>query len=142
MKIPEPMPNCELPETKEEWEKLKHRFLSLPDVDDTPETWTFVLSHLQGIKMPAVYFDMQDVWLHYKRWKISKVLQDEKVVYIQMLQDKLNEKMKEMAKELGNEGIPSSGEQMPSGSPDSEGIVPLLPIAEENLVQAANEPGV
>lgn len=142
MEIPGPIPNNQLPETKEQWEKLKHKFLSLPDVEDSPETWTFVLSHLQGIKMPLIYFDMQDVWLHYKRWKIAKVLQDEKVVYIQALQAKLDEKMKEMIKELGSEGTPSSGEQVSSGSSNSEGVVPTLPVSQENLVQPTSEPRI
>lgn len=119
-----------IPETKEEWEALKDLLIFDYGLEDKPETWTFVLSHLQGVKMPVLTILVRDIVDHYKRWKIAAVLQTEKMVYIEQLKDKLNKCMEAVA----SNGSTPSGEQVQSGASDSEGIVPILPTPQENLV--------
>lgn len=125
-----------LPETKEEWEEVKRAFKEQYRVEDTPETWTFIISQLQNTKMPELEFSMDEVFKHYMRWKIAKVLQDEKTVYIKQLEDKLREHLK--ATEAQNEGtsLPAdSSEPMQCGSFCAQGDVPPLPTDQEGLVQ-------
>lgn len=119
-----------LPETKEQWELIKEQFLTMKDIEDTPETWTFILSQLQGTKMPELMFDTDLVWHHYKRWKIATVLQNEKQVYIEQLKAKLIEGVQ---RALGKEHGESSPD-VPEGSFHSEGDVPALPILETGMV--------
>lgn len=128
-----------LPQTKAEWEKFKEYFLdAYQDVDDMPETWTFILSQLQGVKMPELDFDPYEIYRHFKRWKIAKVLQDEKIVYLAQLQDKLKEKIEALQKaEAEKNGEPSlseHSEHVSSESPDIQGDVPPLSGVEEALV--------
>lgn len=126
-----------LPETKQEWEKIKKYFLSKHKIEDSPETWTFILSQLQNTKMPDLDFKYEVVFAHYKRWKIAKVLQDEKTVYIQELEAKLKAQMELMAQQgEGHEGASPSEhtEHMPDGSHHFEGELPPLPDLEEGVV--------
>lgn len=112
-----------LPETKQEWEKIKASFLKMKDVEDIPETWTFILSQLQGVKMPELEFDPKIIWAHYKRWKIAKVLQDEKTVYIAELQAKLKKLMEEQG----------DGTSVHAGASDLKGELPGLSSPEERM---------
>jgi hypothetical protein len=120
-----------IPSTKEEWNLLKETLI-LCKVEDSPETWTFILSQLQGIKMPDLDYDIETLIAYYKRWKIAKVLQDEKAVYIEELQVKLKEKMESFA--LANPGVadegtsPSTGSDiLPIGTQHPEGELPGVP---------------
>lgn len=125
-----------LPTTKEGWESVKRDFLKNFAVEDTPETWTFILSQLQNTKMPELEFDPALIWQHYMRWKIAKVLQDEKTVYIKQLEDKLREHL--TATEAQDEGtsLPAdSSEPMQCGSFCAQGDVPPLSTDQEGLVQ-------
>ncbi len=131
-----------LPETKKEWETIKKMFLKKFRVEDSPETWTFILSQLQNTKMPELEFKPEFVFAHYKRWKLTKILQDEKTVYIQALQTKLEEKIKAFNdKEAENERTSQSEhtEHLLNGAFHSEGDVPPLPANEEALVQSTEE---
>lgn len=128
----------EIPDTLEKWEAIKKQFLEIYKVEDAPETWTFVLSQLQNVKMPELEFSAYDIWAHYKRWKIAKVLQDAKTVYIGELEAKLKEKLEALAKqEAETNGSPSPAEHpehMSSGAFYSEGDVPALPTVKEGMV--------
>lgn len=120
-----------LPETTKEWESIKKLFLKKKGIEDTPETWTFVISQLQGTKMPELEFDLEDIWKHYKRWKIAKVLQDEKMVYIAQLEAKLKSQIEAM-----NEGI-SSHADMREGSLDPERELSTMSATQEGMVQSS-----
>lgn len=127
-----------LPETPEQWEKIKKEFIKKFRVEDTPETWTFLLSQLQNTKMPELEFDYTIVHNHYKRYKIAKLLQDEKQVYLKALQDKLEQKVKAFNEQQGlvNEGTsPQSGNDVSIGSHDIERVMSGLPETEAGLVQ-------
>jgi len=130
---------AKLPETPEQWEKIKKEFIKKFRVEDTPETWTFVLSQLQNTKMPELEFDYTNVYNHYKRYKIAEVLQKEKVVYLQELQSKLEEKVKAFNEQqgLGDEGTSPRelGGDVSGGSLDSQGILSGVPEAEAGMVQ-------
>lgn len=127
---------AKLPENKQEWEIFKAEFIEM-GLEDAPETWTFVLSQLQNTKMPELQFDPKNVLAHYKRWKIAKVLQDEKAVYIAQLQDKLKAKLESLEKEMSNEGASSQqagAGPLREGAPDIQGDVPGLPEPSEAVV--------
>lgn len=130
-----------LPENKQEWESLKKYLLhEYKDMEDSPETWTFILSQIQGVKMPNLTMQTQVLYAYYKRWKIAKVLQDEKTVYIKQLEDKLREKIEALQSEAKNEGNASSNEadsgDVQCGPSHSEGELPTLSGPEENMVSA------
>jgi len=130
-----------LPESKKEWEKIKTTFKK-KGIEDTPEAWTFVLSQLQNTKMPELKFSYENVIAHFKRFKIAKVLQDEKTVYLMELQRKAEEKIKALTEEMGkDEGISPSEhtEHMQDGTHHSEGELPPLPDSEEGVVQYSRE---
>lgn len=127
-----------LPENKEQWEAVKKRFMDT-GIEDTPESWTFILSQLQNTKMPELVTSFNFIINHYRRWKIAKVLQDEKTVYIAALQDKLKEKIEAMTKEMAGAeptSEPDHVNDLPIGPLNSEGPVPRLPEAEERVVQS------
>lgn len=119
---------CPMPESKTEWEWLKDLFLNKFGVEDTPETWTFIISQIQNVKMPELTFMPETIHAHYKRWKIAKVLQDEKTVYITQLQDKLNA--------LLAKGDEVNG-SLPDGTPEPQSEVPPLQIPSEELVSVS-----
>jgi len=123
---------CYIPDTKEGWESLKAHLMQEHGLEDSPETWTFVLSQLQGVKMPQLIVNIIDIVNFYKRWKISEVLQKEKTIYIEALQSKLEKAIKEAQEVAGEGATPSS--DVPSGSQQPEGIVQTLPDAKEVVV--------
>lgn len=129
-----------IPETKEEWQGLKD-FLIERKLEDKPETWTFILSQLQGVQMPVLTMRLTLLIAAYKRWKIAAVLQAEKLVYLQELEAKLRDKLEEVAKQ--NEGAPQQEEWthpiggMREGPSDISGAVPILSTSEEAVVQQA-----
>ena len=125
-----------IPETKEEWEALKALLIE-KGLEDSPETWTFILSQLQGVKMPELSTTMSELTAHYKRWKIAKLLQDEKAVYLSQLQDKLKQKMEELIKlEKENEGASPSdiSSELPVGAQHIPGDMQELSEAKEGMV--------
>lgn len=114
-----------LPENKEEWEVIKLKFAKLACLEDTPETWTFILSQLQNTKMPELTFDYTSVINHYKRWKIAEVLQKEKMIYLQQLQDKLKDKIEA----LGEPENGSSSSDLPREPHDIHAVLSPLPAS-------------
>lgn len=130
-----------IPETKEEWEEIKAEFiLSCPDIEDSPETWTFILSQLQGVKMPELFFDYNVIYAYYKRWKIAKLLQDEKAVYIQELEVKLKDKFEALAKLQAEEQALNgngSSPELPSGTQDIRSSLQGVSEDEAGMVPAS-----
>ena len=121
-----------IPESKEEWEDVKTRFLNTFKLKDDPSTWTFILSQLQNVKMPELSFSPNSVFDHYKRFLIAKVLQDEKTVYIEELKRKLESAFNEL-KEANGTSSPDT-DSVPERSFHSEGDVPSLPHDPKDLV--------
>jgi hypothetical protein len=100
-------PEFNLPETKEQWLELKAILINTYGLIDEPQTWTLVLSKIQGVPMPELTMSFLTLVGHYKRWKIAGVLQAEKLVYIKQLEDRLTELEAENAKsQEQNEGHP------------------------------------
>lgn len=122
-----------LPENKESWERIKRLFLTL-GVEDVPESWTFILSQLQNTKMPELMFNYINVFSYYKRWKIAKVIQDEKAVYIQLLEDKLKAHMDAIKSQGDGENGASDIELLPIGAPDHQSELQPLQTDSETLV--------
>lgn len=114
-----------LPKNKDEWEVIKQEFLNL-DLEDKPETWTFIISQLQNTKMPELSFDYETVLNHYKRWKIAEVLQKEKLVYIEQLKDKLKEAL---LREEAEQANGSSSSNLPDEPLDLHAVMPTLPAS-------------
>lgn len=125
-----------IPSTKEEWESIKKELIESYRLEDKPETWTFVLSQIQGVTMPELQFSLPRIVAFYRRWKIAAVLQAEKAVYIQALEDKLRAELEARA----NEGTPSqedgagSVRDMPEGASDLPRGMQSMPEPSEGMV--------
>lgn len=134
-----------IPETREEWLEVKAMFIKRYEVEDEPPSWLFILSQIQGTKMPDLAFEPNNVFKHYKRWKIGKMLHDERAVYMAELETKLEEKIAEVQKEIEREGAASpqgSAGDVSIGTPPSEAELPRLPENETGVVQTPSVPGV
>lgn len=88
-----------LPNSKEEWEVIKSIFLRDYGIIDEPQSWLFILSQIQNVKMPELSTSYQTITAYYKRWKIGAILQDQKTIELEKLNAILEEKVKALAKE-------------------------------------------
>jgi len=117
--------------------KPKKYLIEQKGLEDKPETWTFILSQLQGIKQPLLRGDMRELVAYYKRWKIAAVLQAEKLVYIQELNAKL-EALARAQVEAKDDGTtppqPDTGSDVLGGTSHTEGLLPPLPEPKKDVV--------
>jgi len=104
-----------LPQTKEEFEKIKSILISTYDLEDTPQVWYTVASHMTALhpqKIKQSYEAMANVA---KRMKINGVLQDQKILAEQELRAKMEELAKKAAEEAKHESV-----DLPTGTPEAE----------------------
>lgn len=98
-----------LPHTKEEYEIIKRTLIDKYGLIDEPQTWVFVISQIQNVKMPDLCGSYDSIVSHYKRWKIGAVLQDQKNIAIQAFEAILKEKTEQAIKELSEKEAHSVG---------------------------------